>query len=339
MSIKQIYQRIRKQAFFPLLLPLSFTLLFSVIFSLYDFGQILFPKYFSAISQISATDLSTPSYIILNKAKLHYTGYDVIKNQKVKGRYYYSIQNHVCYFVLLDEKISANAKEIITLKNVRLHLIPLDNDFDGFISEISKDLDYSHIHLLEDTAPFVAVQSDSLFRYSIIAFILSMICLCVTTIIVLNYFMVILFPASQKRLFPKCHRNLKKQMLSQLSFELANNRFDSQETNATKIGFFFTDSFLVNFSSRHTKILPINEIVWVYKHIPKTTHKPWENPVRYSIHLVLKNRQHIILHGFEENNADILIALLHHKKKDILVGYSTEHLYLAKKIGNSSAIG
>lgn len=335
MNIKQIYQRIRKQAFFSMLLPLSFSLLFIVIFGLYDFGQILSPQHFDELSQISANDLSTPSCIVLKKAKLHYTGYDFVQNGAIKGHYYYSIQNHVCYLVLLRDQKSETVPNVVSPQNIRLLLTPLDKEDEELLTELSNDIDYSKVHLSEDTAPFVAIQSDALYIYSIIACMFSLICILITTYITLSYALVILFPTRQKSLFPKCHKDLREQMLSQLSMELGRDTLNFQWSSNPKRDFFFTDSFLINFSSRRTRILPVNEILWVYKHTPKTVHKQWDTPARFSIHLVLKNRQHIVLHGFEETNADTLIALLYNKDKDILIGYSSEHLLLAKEFLHS----
>ncbi len=194
MNSKTDYQKIRKGAFFSLLLPLSFTLLFSVIFNLYDFKQILFPQHYASISQVNAAEVSAPSYILLDKIKLHYTGYDMLKDTKIKGHYYYYTENNVCYFVLLNEGLSNTAPKSVVQKNLRLHLIPIDSDFDDFLSNLSKDLDYNQTHLLEDTAPFVAVQSNSLFKYSVVAFLVFLICLLTTVANILYYLFILIYP-------------------------------------------------------------------------------------------------------------------------------------------------
>ena len=293
--------------------------------------QIFFPEKLLDISSMEEAYTNHTDYIVFDKITLHYTGYDCVHNKKTIGRYFYYIHKNKCVFFLLNSKEAFETENALTLENTRFSLIPSDQNCTTLVTELSKNMDWSSTHLSESVADFIAVENPVAFYYSATY---ALLLLCFTTFLFIKLFthmVILIFPKLQKGLFPKCSLKKRERMFRRLTHELSQDTLQIQCVSSDRRDFYLTDSFIINFSPYHTHIIPLKDIIWIYKHIPTTEQKRWDTPGKYTLHLLLKNGQHIPFKNYEETNANALIALLSTKNPDLLIGYSKEHLLLAKQ--------
>ena len=331
MSIKYIFSKIRKQTISTSVIPGLLFILFLLIGVRYPFGQIFFPEKLSDVSLLEETYKNHIDYITFDHINLHYTGYDAMEKSTVTGRYFYVIEKNKCYFFLLNSKEAMETEDSVTLENIRFSLKPVNQNFSTLINQLSNDMDWSFTHLSESAPIFLAVENHGIFIYSIIFLLLLGWFIIDLFIILLWHLMTLIYPKLHKGLFPKCSRKTREHMLCKLADELSQDTLNVQCVSTDKRDFFLTKSFIINISLYHTHIIPLKDIIWIYKHIPKTDQKHWDTPGKYTLHLLLKNGQHIPFKNYEETHANALIALLSAKNPDLLIGYSKEHLQLAKQ--------
>lgn len=331
MSINYIFSKIRRQTISASVIPCLLFTLFVLLGLHYPFGQIFFPHKISDISLLEEAYTTHTEYIIFDDITLHYTGYNSMENGTITGKYFYAIEKNKCFFFLLNSKEAMESGNITTLHNLRLSLVPVTPNYNTLITELSKDMEWSSTHLSETAPAFLAVENHTIFFYSVVfALLLGWFTIYLGSILLIHL-IVLIHPKFHKGLFPKCSPKTRENMLSKLTAELCENTLKVQYVSSDKRDFFLTESFIINFSPYHTHIIPLTDIIWIYKHIPLTNKKHWDVPGKYTLHLLLKNGQHIPFKNYDETHANALIALLSNKNPDLLTGYSQEHLALAKQ--------
>lgn len=331
MSIRYIFSKIRKQTLSASILPFLCLAFFTFVAIDYPFFQIFFPQKLSDITHLEEAYETHTEYVVLEDITLHYTGYDSSARNKVTGRYFYAIKKNKCFFFLLNSKEALETADSITLTKAKLRLSPTGSGYDSLLTGLSEDMDWSYTHLAKSAPSFIAVENEYIFFYTVV-FALVLFCFSFYFFSLLfRYLLVFVIPFLHKGLFPKASFRARERMFQKLSKELSEDTLELQWASSDKREFFLTDSFIINFSPHHTRVIPQKDIIWIYKHIPKAEEKHWDSPGKYTLHLLLKNGQHIPFKNYEETNADALIALLSSKNPDLLVGYSREHLILAKQ--------
>lgn len=332
--MKFINHNIRKQTLLSSIIPVLF-LGFLLFFTWnYPFGNIFFPRHIDRLSDLVSEYTSRQDYVNLTNITLHYTGYDYIVKNTLKGRYYYALEEDKCFFFLLDTSAAVENPDSITFASLNLKLEKTKSDFSSFLEHLSTDIDWSATHLSETAPTFLACEYRDILIFSYFFAGLLIILGIYTIIVLLTNIAVLIYPFLQKGMLPCSGFSAKKKlyhtMISKISKEkeeLIHIPFSSLRHK----DFFVTPSFLLYFSTYETHVIPVKDIVWIYEHIPKPVHGISEASNLYTIHFILTGKRHVQLKGCPEQTSNSLIALLAGKNPDILIGYSQEHKALAKQ--------
>ena len=75
---------------------------------------------------------SRQDYVNLTDVTLYYTGYDSVRNDKIKGRYYYALEGDQCFFFLLNSEDAMKAPESLIFPSLNLRLVQSNSDFSSF---------------------------------------------------------------------------------------------------------------------------------------------------------------------------------------------------------------
>lgn len=337
MNIQYIYHKIRKQTIISAITPAFFLVFLIMIGSGYPFKDIISPQYYTGENRLEDAYFSSTDYVALSNITLYYTGYDSVKDSQIVGKYFYAFENNKCFFFLLNSEKALKTNDSITIDDLKLKLVLPDSDYNTLLTNLSEDIDWHYTHLSEVAPQCIAVEYHNILSYSYI-FALLLACMGIYTLCILFLHMaVFICPILKKSLFPKISFKAKKILFQELNLELAEeNSFHSliPLVSNTKTEFYVTSSFVINFSYCDTYIIPLKNILWIYKHSKKVSHGMSELPSIYTLHIVLTTGTHIQFKNYTENNADAFIALLSSKNPNILTGYSQEHKVLAKKYLN-----
>ena len=337
MSIQYIYHKIRKQTIISGIIPAVFLVFLIIIADRYPFKDIFFPQCYSGVSKLDAAFTSKTDYVALSNVTLYYTGYDSAEDTQIVGKYFYAIEDNKCFFFLLSSEKALKAQHSITFDTLKLRLVPPDLNYNSLLTNLSTDIDWQLTHLSEVSPQYVAVESHNLLAYSYgLAFLLAFMG-SYTLVVLLIHIIIFIYPRLQQGFFPKTSLQTKRRLFKKLGLELAEeNSLSSLIPLASNDGseFYVTPSFMINFSFFDTYVIPLKNILWIYKHVKKASHGISNMPSVYSLHVVLTTGTHIQFKNYNEKTADALIALLSNKNPNILTGYSQEHKALAKKYLN-----
>lgn len=332
--MKFISQLVRKQTLLSSIVPVLFLVFLMFTAWKYPFSDIFSPKHIAALIDMENEYTSKQDYINLTDVTLYYTGYDSVSNNKITGRYYYAFEADKCFFFLLDSETSMEAPESLFFSSLDLKLVETNSDFSSFLNGLSEDINWSVTHLSEATPTFLGKEYRDILLYSYFFVGLLTILFVYSVIVLCSYILVFIFPFMQKGMLPCAGFSAKKKLFSGM---IASTLKEREEIVAIRFSargqkkFYVSPSFLIYCSVYDTHVLPVKDIIWVYKHMIKVSHGISDASSFYTIHFILNNGRHIQFRNCPEKNSDALIALLAGKNPNILVGYSQEHKELAKK--------
>ncbi len=332
--MKFINRNIRKQTLLASIIPVIFLSFLLFTAWNYPFGDIFSPKHIDHLSALENEYTSRQDYVNLTNITLYYSGYDSIVRDKLKGRYYYAIENNQCFFFLLETQTVADAPDSVYFDSLNLKLGKTNANFSSFLANLSTDIDWSVTHLSEVSPTFLASEYRDILIFSyLFAGLLAVMCLYTVLVLLLNI-TVLVYPFLQKGLLPCTGFSAKKKLFQHMMAKTKKEKEEIIHIRVSSRGakeFYITPSFLLYFSTYETRIIPVRDIIWIYNHVPKPAHGISEVSSLYTIHFILTTGRHVQLKGCPEKNSNALIALLAGKNPDILVGYSEEHKALAKQ--------
>lgn len=337
MNIQYIYHKIRKQTLISAIIPAVFLVFLIMTANRYPFKDIFAPNCYTGAVKLDKAFSSVADYMELSDVTLYYTGYDSVKDSQIVGKYFYAIEDNQCFFFLLNSEKALKAADSITVNNLKLKLVLPDSDYDNFLMNLSQDIDWQYTHLSEVSASHIAVEYHNILSYSyafaLLLAVMGIYSLCVLFLHVITF----ICPKVKNVLFPKTSFKIRRILFQKLALELdEENSLNSliPLVSSKHTEFYVTPSFIINFSLCDTYIIPLKNILWIYKHSKKVSHGMSELPSIYTLHIVLTTGTHIQFKHYNEKNADALIALLSNKNPNILTGYSQAHKALAKKYLN-----
>lgn len=265
-------------------------------------------------------------YININLSNLYFTGYTKEWIFGTEGYYYYTMVNDQCIFLLLSpktceqgipyiENIDVPAKITYNSRALDLLLdslaVDLNWDADGIHSTVSK-------HMLSEPAATDLRTRLFLFVYGFTG--LFAIC----NIII--YIMYILFPAYSYPIQKLRAYGNPKKILAQAEEELA-----TLPQLATE-DMFITEHYFIETSKYGIAIVPIDQIIWIYKY--STLHKfMWHHfSISYTLHIAATNRHYIKCPKNVKSDIDGIMDYLAEANHNILVGFNEENRLKVEEI-------
>ena len=325
---------VRKQTLLSSILPTLFLIFLIVIAFRYPFFDIFSPKRIDTFADLESEYHSGQDYVNLRNVTLYYTGYDSSIYDKIKGRYYYALENDRCFFFLLTSEDAMKAPESLIFSSLNIRLVPSNPNITSLLSNLSEDIDWSSVHLTEVTPAFFGREYTELLYYSYFFGGLLLVFFGYIAFLLGSNLLVAIFPFLQKGMLPCSGFSAKKKLFSHMMAITLKERNEIVAIRFSSRGrkdFYFSPSYLAYCSTYDTHILPVKDIIWIYKHVTKPINAISEESGFYTIHFILNTGRHVQFKNCPEKNSDALIALLGGKNPNILVGYSQEHKTLAKK--------
>lgn len=153
----------------------------------YPFSNIFSPKKIDSVSE--AGNLPKNSYITANTNTLYYTGFDFVRNNKVRGHYYYSLADNNCTFFLIKaDEDNTQAKEQLDNKTITAQINYNDELLASLVQSVSKQLNWTSDGLNKMVSPYIinTMTLSGVSSHLLFAFII--ICAAITFISGILYF-------------------------------------------------------------------------------------------------------------------------------------------------------
>ena len=314
---KTIHHFYRKRLIYPIL-----SLLFAaVLFGTLPILSVLFPTKLSQISKMKELYNQNRVFVSTTLENLKFTGYTKNSFHRTTGYYYY-IENKnqkECCIILLSPNTCEHGLHEIKRLSIRGKILSADTGYDSLLEHLSDDLSWTTSGIRSKVNSFYLSEPD--FRYNSGIFLFVLLA-AGSFAALLNIILFLLF-MFKPELSPPCqklgHFGKPKELLAQAEKELA-----TLPQLATE-DMFITEHFFIETSKYGIAIVPIEEIIWIYKH--STLHKLFSYHFSISYTLNITANKHVYIHCPKNIKSDIdgIIDYLSEANHNILVGFSEEN--------------
>jgi hypothetical protein len=277
------------------------------------------PMHISDQANIEALVDSGSQYVITTLTDLNFTGYTQSRLGFVSGYYYYTMRDNSCYLVILSPRTCQEGLPSIDEVTIHASIRRMPESYSAMAERLSQDLGWT-------TAGFYDTVSDCLISEPGFGWIGSTILLAfyyVTGV----YALLSLFLFTCYALFPvlsPASRQLglygkRSVLLAQAEEELA-----TLPQLATE-DMYITEHFFIAFANKAVTVIPIDQIVWIYKY--STLHKIlWYHfSISYTLHITARKHLYIQFPKNMKSDIDGIIDYLSEANHEILVGFNEKN--------------
>lgn len=324
-----ITKMIRRISSRRMLIPTLYLLLLITIWSSFPLTDIIAPK---TASDTTFSTLYKQNHIYINceLKDLHFTGYTQTLFGNTSGYYYYGYFDKQLTFVLLSPKTCEEGLSEISSLHVKGKILYNTDTLKKMISHLADDVNWSTDGIHSEISNYYLSEPElrSWRNYLFIGFFFLSGIYSLT--VLFRYMLYCIFPITS----PPCRQlgafGKPSKLLEQAEEELA-----TLPQLATE-DMFITEHYFIETSKYGIAIVPINEILWVYKY--STLHKIfWYHfSISYTLHITANRHMHIHCPKNIKSDIDGIIDYLAEANHDIRVGFSEENRVYVQKLQHAN---
>ena len=299
--------------------PIVYMVLLGILWFLFPLPEMYEPQALDAQQTIEEAYEEGTRYIITTVTDLTFTGYTSSRFGSTNGYFYYGANSEGCFIVLLTPQTCEEGLPYIKEMTIRCRIMKENASYQSLLAKLAEDLDWTESGIRNQLPEyyfsepdFNAIASNVLFFLYFGSLIYSIICLAVY---ILYIFIPVLSPPCQNLVV---FGNPKRQ-LDEAEEELA-----TLPQLATE-DMFITEHYFILTSPYGNAIVPIKEILWIYKY--STLHKfLWYHfSISYTLHI--SANKHFFLQCPKNMKSDIdgIMDYLSEANHDILVGFTEKN--------------
>lgn len=302
--IKSIYRK-------NMVVPVVFLCFAALVFFLSDVKSFVFPEPYRTGDR--------NEYSIVTFRDLRFTGYTESILGLTDGYYYYTVVGGELSLVLLSPETAGGGLPLLDETVVRCRRMPFGELQDDILSLIAKDLGVSGESSKMRFSAYYFNEPDYRYEAGVLLFILLILFSIYAVYELIKCLIVIRFPHLAPPIRMLKRYGDPKRMLRRAEAELL-----SLPQLATE-DLFITEHFFIEVSDRDIALVPIKEIVWVYKH--STLHKfLWYHfSITYTLSITANRHLYIQCPKNIKSDIDGIIDYLAEANHNILVGFSEEN--------------
>ena len=302
-----------------LIAPFSYLLLLAVLWFLFPLSDIFSPEEFPQNRTLEESFESGEYYVTASLSDLTFTGYTTTRFGSTNGYFYYGTQEDTVFIVLLSPSTCEEGLPHIENVHITCRISEGKESYHLLLDHLAEDLDWTKAGITQQLPDYYFSEPD---YNPIVTTILSFLyygTLIYSIILLMVYILYIFFPV----LSPPCQDLVvfgnPKQQLEEAEDELA-----TLPQLATE-DMFITEHYFILTSPYGNAILPIQEILWIYKY--STLHKfLWYHfSISYTLHI--SANKHLFLQCPKNMKSDIdgIMDYLSEANHNILVGFTEKN--------------
>lgn len=308
-----------------LFVPILFLIFLIILWILFPLADILFPKKITKDDSLETLYKDGHYYISSEFTNLTFTGYTTKRFGSIDGYFYYGTNGDDVFIVLLSPNTCEEGLPSMKKFSTTCRIVKGQSSYNALLEHLATDLDWTKEGISSQLSKYYFSEPDfNAFSNSILFF--AYFSAFIYTVISLGrYILYIRKPV----LAPACQNLIvygnPKQMLEQAEEELA-----TLPQLATE-DMFITEHYFILASPYGNAIIPIKEIVWIYKY--STLHKIFSYHFSISYTLHINANHHLFVQCPKNIKSDIdgIIDYLAEANHDILVGFSEKNRLKAQE--------
>lgn len=299
--------------------PMIYCIFLIIVWFSTPMASLVRPLEISDQAQIEALADDGKQYVKTTLRDLNFTGYTQSRLGFVTGYFYYTMRDDGCYLVLLSPRTCEEG--LPQIKEVTIHAIirRQPESYALLADQLADDLNWT-------TAGFYDTVSDCIISepgFGKIGSLILLTCFFASgayTVICIILFTLyalvpVLSPASrQLGLYGK-----RSELLAQAEEELA-----TLPQLATE-DMYITEHFFIAFANKSVTVIPISEIVWIYKYSTLHNILWYHFSISYTLHITANKHLFIQFPKNMKSDIDGIIDYLAEANHNILVGFNEKN--------------
>ncbi|SDW65526.1 hypothetical protein SAMN05216391_11373 [Lachnospiraceae bacterium KHCPX20] len=320
-SIKAYYKR-------RIYSPIFYLLLLLLLAGIFPVRSMISPRHLTSLSSIATAYKSHSSYGKITLKNLYFTGYRQYWLGATRGYYYYTVMNDKVVLVLLDPLTSEQGNPTIKNVTVRARILKDPATRPLVLERLAEDLSWTRQGLTGSVSHYTLSEPDAtglLPRVFVLAYVVTGLFAILS---IISYLLYIRYPAYSRQIRRLAPYGNPRKMLKEAEEELS-----TLPQLATE-DMFITQHYFIETSTYGVAIVPIREILWIYKY--STLHKLfWHHfAISYTLCLTCNKHRYLRCPKNTKSNIDGIMDYLAEANHDILVGFSEENRRKVEVIQN-----
>ena len=269
--------------------PMIYLVLLAVLWIVFPLGAMLRPAQLSDNTKIADAYKNHHRYVRMTFTDLKFSGYTCETYGQTRGYYYYTTQKNNCSIILLTPHTCEEGLPTIDRLTVTGRIVKGKESYLALLSQLSSDLNWTETGIRNQLSSYYFSEPDYHLTTTRILFFAYFGSMIYTVLYLLICMVYIRFPV----LSPPCQNLIvfghPGQILAEAEEELA-----TLPQLATE-DMFITEHYFIMTSPYGNAIVPIQEILWIYKH--STLHKMlWYHfSISYTMHITANKHMYVNL--------------------------------------------
>lgn len=299
--------------------PILYLMILTILWLVLPLHDILFPPQITSPLQLKNYFEEQSSYVQAEMEDLYFTGYTNTLFGQTTGYYYYTMWEQQCVVMLLSPKTCEEGLPSIPSVQLRGRILHNNKAFESLLLSLSQDLEWTKMGIENKVNSYFI--SEPAFRL-IPSFLLLLVYFATGIYSLIHLILSILyirFPV----LSPPCQQ-LGRFGKPGLLLAHAEKELATLPQLATE-DMFITEHYFIELASYGIAIVPIKEILWIYKH--STLHKfLWHHfSISYTLHITAGRHLYLQCPKNIKSDIDGIIDYLTEANHNILVGFNEEN--------------
>ena len=299
-----------------LIAPVCYLLLLIVLWFVFPLDSILNPQPFTETDTLAGAYHEDKQYVSVYFEELKFTGYTRARFGSTNGYWYYGVDNGQCYIVLLTPSTCEEGLPEIQNLMTTCHIVKGTETYQSLLATLAEDLEWTTSGILKKMPAYYFSEPDYNPFTNQVLFLLYFGTGLFTIFSIIRYLLFALFPV----LSPACqdliiYGNPFKQ------FAEAEEELATLPQLATE-DMFITEHYFIMTSPYGNAIVPIKEILWIYKYSTLQKFLWYHFSISYTLHI--SANKHLFIQCPENIKSDIdgIIDYLSEANHEIRVGFN-----------------
>ncbi len=307
--------------------PLLFLALVTFLAWKFSFTAFLTPV------QIALTDTAEQylkadiEYVTVDVEHLYYTGYTCTRRDKLVGYYYYTpindSENYI--FFLLTPEDCGDGESLLNDRTVVGRIREGESDYQVLLTAMAEELNWTYAGISEVSGAYYISEPDYGYLSSYAVLIVAGVFGVYAGLYTLACLVYILFPTVSPSVLRLSRYGKRRELFAQAETELA-----TLPQLATE-DMFITEHFFIEVSGYGVALIPISEIIWIYKHSTMRKFSPVHIKLSYTMRIYGTHRVQFDCPRNTKSDIDGIMDYLAEANHDILVGFSEENMKIARQ--------
>ncbi len=299
--------------------PLLYLLLLVVLWIVFPLGAMLQPRTLSDDEQLEKSYRVAETYVQGTFTDLTFSGYTKERFGGTVGYYYYGLRGSQCYLLLLSPQACEEGLPMIDSITVNCRILEGGSAYAELLANLAEDLGWTTEGITHQLSNYYYSQPGYLSGFLVLLFVLYFGTAIFALLSFLLYWFYIAFPQMSPPVLDLAIYGRPRELLAEAEEELA-----TLPQLATE-DMFITEHYFILTSPYGNAIVPIREILWIYKY--STLHKfLWYTfSISYTLHITANKHFYVRCPKNLKSDIDGIIDYLSEANHDIVVGFSEEN--------------